>query len=201
MSTIYEFAIVKVEDRKCQIRFDLVHPDGGRYTPAEPNFYLQILIECFEYALRGYLHHISKPNKYDETYKQHCRQLAESSPIFSQLQTWRDYTFGAQIPITAAQYKEFAADSQAFEKKYNVKTQGAGGGGGEYYYYTPINERAIKDLAAIFITQVNILSEEDVEDEEEAPYWWAEVEIEVSTPELLKHIEEGMFWDSALYEY
>lgn len=68
------------------------------------------------------------------------------------------------------------------------------------YFYDDYKKDILAGLADIFIHKIVVLSQ-STQLAKQYPYWEAEVQFEVSTPELLAHLKIGMRWLSTNIRY
>lgn len=189
--TSYEVEILKVEDTQVRWQFSIIDAEEGDecHTPTSEIFWLEILIEIFYKELKGY---INAPLS-----REAFKALAEASPVASQYKDWIKLTYSEDVIITQEQYRELSNDRQAFALKYGISptpwASGTGSRNGErvYFYITNPNTTAIEDLAALFIADVKIVSEDSWVDANKSPYYAGVVDMTVTVADLLHHLVVG----------
>jgi hypothetical protein len=167
--------------------------------PISKSFYLELLLEFYQNAMEGFLYTDNFGNVATLSEEDYLAKSA-SSPARARIEKLHTLFHGATIPVTAAQYEEWKADSRAYDAKYNVKTGGGGRNGEAYYVQTRGDERGFV-LAAqqeiLKVTPIYLGQEGDLDGRNGL---WSEVEFQVANPDMLAHLVPGTIWDSAMYE-
>jgi hypothetical protein len=181
-----------------------LHSEEGE-APLSKSFYLEILVEFYEQELKGRLHGKDLGTVAKRSLPAYLKK-ATSSPARAHLDHLLTLLHDQKVEITAEELAAYHADRDAFEAKYQVKTSGAGSSGDTCYYRLPADIAAFKAMAETDILRVTprLVAQDHLDediDDEDNPYRWSEVEFQVATPKLLKHVVPGTVWGSAMYEF